>query len=306
MKTIDRIIHLIDTQLWTGVPVVVKGFLIALVFVVIFRKTIKAHPVAFYVYPVIYLVWHLFYGIAQLATSGGNPPYNTPLYEALGGDDSWVLGIIDWIGHLGLGTDLGIGLLIIVMFIGVLPKTEFVKKLFTIRTEMSVIGATLLFAHGFSYLYSMFPPGKGWLVNANEGYDFNFAFPLVYGFLGFVMVALLLLPWITSFRFVRKKMNERIWKKLQTYTAVPFFVIMLFFGIGMNLIAVGNYPDYAANMDEIIKTSWDSEISLGTGINFASDLLAAKIYTFLIVAYIVLRIKKVRGKHRSSDALIAE
>jgi DMSO/TMAO reductase YedYZ heme-binding membrane subunit len=301
METIDKIVDFIDAQLWASVPNIAKGFIIALVFVVLFRKKIKAHPVAFYIYPVIYVLWHIFYGIAQLATSDGNPPYNTPLYEMLGGDESWILNILHWLDHLGLTTDLGIGLLVIVMFIGVLPKTALVKNLFTIRTEMSIIGATILFGHGFGYLYSVFGDGGGggaWLVNENEGYDFNFAFPLVYGFLGTAMVVLIFLPWITSFKFVRKKMKASTWKKLQTYTGVPFFVVMLLFGIGLNLITVGNYPNFATDMNEITRTSWDSEMSLGSGVDFAGHILAVKIYIFLLVTYIVLRIKKVRGKNR--------
>jgi hypothetical protein len=106
--------------------------------VFLFRKPLKAHPAAFYIYPVIYALWNIFYGVAQLATSGGNPPYRTQLYETLGGDNSFILNLLDWLGHLGLTAALGIGLLIIVMFIGVLPKTELVKKLFSVRTEMSV------------------------------------------------------------------------------------------------------------------------------------------------------------------------
>jgi DMSO/TMAO reductase YedYZ heme-binding membrane subunit len=314
MEAIDKFIDLLDVSLWGGVPVVAKGFIIALVFVVLFRKAIKAHPIAFYIYPVIYALWYVFYGVAQLATSGGNPPYNTSLYEMLGGDESWVLNILHWLEHLGLTTDLGIGLLIIVMFIGVLPKTEFVKNLFAIRTEMSVIGATILFGHGFGYLYSVFGDGgrgEAWLVNENEGYGFNFAFPLVYGFLGTLMVVLLFLPWITSFRFVRKRMKPVTWKKLQTYTGVPFFIVMLVFGIGYNLIPIGNYPDFATGMDEIIRTSWDSEMSLGVGIDFAGHILAAKIYGFLLVAYAVLRIKKITKSQlatseiQESDAQLA-
>jgi DMSO/TMAO reductase YedYZ heme-binding membrane subunit len=38
----------------------------------------------------------------------------------------------------------------------------------------------------------------------------------MYGFLGALALILLLLPWITSFRFVRKKMKEAVWKKLHS------------------------------------------------------------------------------------------
>jgi DMSO/TMAO reductase YedYZ heme-binding membrane subunit len=287
IEAIDNFVDLLNAYVWEGIPTVVKGFVIALVFVVIFRKKIQAHPVAFYIYPIVYAIWYVFYGVAQLITAGG-------MDEKLGGDNSLILSLMYWLDGLGLGTALGIGLLIIVMFVGVLPKTKLVQNLYTIRTEMSVIGATILVGHSFEYLYRYKD-----LVAPADGHAFNISWLLMYGILCPILLALLILPWITSFRVLRKRMKASTWKKLQTYTGVPLFVAMLVFGLGINIAwSVGWFPGYATGAWDITTSPWgeDSPIALASGMNFANDILSAKVYAFLLVSYIVLRIKKTRDK----------
>jgi DMSO/TMAO reductase YedYZ heme-binding membrane subunit len=193
--------------------------------------------------------------------------------------------------HLGLGTPLGIGLIIIVMFIGVLPKTELVKNLFTIRTEMSVIGATLLAGHGLAYLAI----GIGSL---NPEYGMSSL--IIYGIVGPLLILLLLVPWITSFRTIRKRMSARTWKRLQTYLGVPLFIVMLVFGLALNTgWSLVSYP-VIVDTWEITTQFWggDEPISLSNGIGLATSYASAKIYLVLLLSYVVLRIKKVRGKKR--------
>jgi DMSO/TMAO reductase YedYZ heme-binding membrane subunit len=99
------------------------------------------------------------------------------------------------------------------MFIGVLPKTALVQRLYSIRTEMSVIGATILAGHALLQL------SYNYFLTAVDKYEF-----FVYWIMGSIISALLLLPWITSFRVIRKKMKAGTWKKLQTYLGVPLFI----------------------------------------------------------------------------------
>jgi DMSO/TMAO reductase YedYZ heme-binding membrane subunit len=293
IEAINRVIEYVNAYVWQSVPGVVKGLAIALVFALIFRKQLKKHPVAFYIYPVVFLLWCTVSGIIELVDSNA--------YENMGWEQSWIMNIGWAFDELGLGTLLGIGLIIIVMFIGVLPKVKLVQNLYTIRTEMSVIGATLLAAHGIE----MLPTTIYWFVEAEYEHGFFILFFLMYGLLGPIILALLLIPWITSFRVVRKKMSGRTWKRLQTWLGVPLFIGMLIFGLILNLAwSVGWYPDFV-NMWEITVAPWDEaeSLSLGAGAGFAEYLLAAKIYLVLLVSYSILRIKKYKKNNVATTNL---
>jgi DMSO/TMAO reductase YedYZ heme-binding membrane subunit len=286
-ETVGNIAEWVENYVWLGIPGIAQGFIVALVFVAIFRKQIKKHPNIFYIYPALYFFYELAYIIAMSAT-------NYELYFTLGGESSLLANLAHWLGHIGFGTTFGIGLIVIVMFIGVLPKTTLVKNLFAIRTEMSIIGATILAGHAVVYVSTIVSTPIRSTENA-----------LMYWILGPILTALLLLPWITSFRTVRKRMKAGVWKKLQTYTSVPMFVIMLAFGIVYALRTLNDVPGYVVPDAWAVKVNpWsaDEPISLGEGAQYASAILAIKIYAFLLVSYIVLRIKKVRNaSHPAAD-----
>jgi DMSO/TMAO reductase YedYZ heme-binding membrane subunit len=292
----------INAYIWQGIPEVLKGFVIALIFVVLFRKQLKKHPIAFYIYPTVYFLWSVIYAVLVHLPND--------FFEEKGLGDSWLVNIGWFFGELGLTTMLGIGLIIIVMFIGVLPKTAFVANLFAIRTEMSVIGATLLMGHGFARLGTAlyYLKWEEFLEGYNYTHVFFGVFFLMYGILGPILVAILVLPWVTSFRTVRKKMSARAWKKLQTYLGVPLFIGMLVFGFVLNLSwSVGWNPDFA-NADEITAFRWaeDEPMSLEGGIGFAEWILSAKIYLVMLVSYSILRIKKIRNAKQRTEALSPE
>jgi DMSO/TMAO reductase YedYZ heme-binding membrane subunit len=288
-EILDHICEYLYAYLWIGVPVVVQGLIVAFVFAVFLRKPIKAHPIVFYIYPVLLLLWRIF---SDIATSlPGNP------YEQMGLNESLIPSILYLFGVLGFDTSFGIGLLIIVMFIGVLPKTTLVKNLYGIRTEMSVIGATILVAHTVLYWGEAtyyIPEQYAPLI-------------LMYRILGPALLILILIPWITSFRIVRKKMKATTWKKLQTYLGVPLFIGMLVFGLGLNVAwSAGDRPGFVDIWEITTSSNGEYPISLGDGINFGNFWVAAKVYGFLLVSYIILRIKKVRNASRSRANLPEE
>lgn len=289
-ETIGNIADWVETYVWLGIPGIAQGLVVALVFVVIFRKQIKKHPIIFYIYPSLYFLYEVAYTIGNIVTKN-------ELYEKLGGENSLLANLAHWLGHFGLGTTFGVGLIVIVMFIGVLPKTTLVKNLLAIRTEMSVIGATILAGHTIAYLPLIFdtPRSTETLV--------------LYWILGPIISALLVLPWITSFRTVRKRMKGSTWKKLQTYTAVPMFVVMLLFGIVYVLRVLNDIPGYVtADMWQVTINPWNNSepLSLGEGVQYANYVLAGKIYLTLLVSYIVLRIRKVRKVSRPEVDLLSE
>jgi DMSO/TMAO reductase YedYZ heme-binding membrane subunit len=288
VEILNHICEYVYAYLWIGIPVVLQGLIVALIFSVFLRKQIKSHPIAFYIYPIFLLLWRVFCEIIN--SLPGN------LYEQMGLGESLIPSILYLFGVLGFDTSFGIGLLIIVMFIGVLPKTTLVENLFTIRTEMSIIGATILVSHAIQYwghATYYIPEQYGAMIQ-------------VYRILGPAILFLLLIPWITSFRSIRKRMKATTWKKLQTYLGVPLFIGMLVFGLGMNFAwSAGEQPGFA-DMWEVTTTASGDPISLGTGVNFGNFWVAVKVYGFLLIAYIILRIKKYKKSNTDTMNLSVE
>jgi DMSO/TMAO reductase YedYZ heme-binding membrane subunit len=290
VAAVYRINDYLNAFLWQGVPDVAKGIIISLVFAYVFRKQIKKHPVIFYIYPTLTFLWFTFYGVVTLLPGD--------LFEQWGLHDSWI-SKIGWLPYgLGLVTPIGIGFITIVMFVGVLPQKRFVVEFLKIRSEMAIIGSTILVAHGIMRLGTAVYYLKG-----EHGTDFNL-YVLCYGILGPVILALIILPWLTSFKVIRRRMRGRTWKVLQTYLGVPLFVGMLIFGFILTLAwSVGDFPGLV-NMWEIVTYENGDPISLGTGINVATNLLASRIYFVLLAFYTVLRVKKVK-KNRQRKLAIA-
>ena len=296
LNTIYGINDILNAYIWLGIPIVIKGIVLAFIFAMIFRKQIKKYPIVFYIWPILLLIWFVFNRLAR--TLAGEASREWPIYS------SWIADLAGMPYRLGLVASIGIGLITIVMFIGVLPKTPTVIKLFNIRAEMSIIGATLLVAHGIMRLDTALR-----YFEADQIPAFNLSF-LGFGIIGPIILILILLPWITSFRFVRKRMKPKTWKTLQTYTSVPMFIGMLMFGCVVTMVwSVGTYPDLLNLGDIVTSTGRDNTevaVSLATGISFASNVLAYKIYFVLLVAYISLRYKKVKDRKKKISQKLAE
>lgn len=280
----------INAVLWYGVPDVLKGLIISVLFAGIFRKQIKKYPLIFYIYPALTFIWFSFYGVVSL--------FPGDLIEKWGIADSWV-SQLGWLpSGLGLAAPIGIGFLIIVMFVGVLPKNKIVVEFYKIRSEMSIIGATILVAHGIMRLTTAL-----YYLRGEAGGELNLYF-WSYGILGPIILLLIILPWITSFTCIRKKMSAQTWKKLQTYTSVPLFTGMLLFGFLLTLAwATGMSTDFV-NLWDVTASPNGEPVSLGSGAYFATNMLASKIYIILLALYIVLRIRKKKGLNKSCKRLV--
>lgn len=129
----------------------------------------------------------------------------------------------------------GVAFYLLVMFAGALPKTwEFTKRLLSVRSEMSIIGGFVIGAHVLKVL-ALVPLS----FSAYWPFIWGAAAPVMFAAVSVVGVPLLvcfLLPWITSFRFVRRRMGYRSWKRVQRL-AYPFMALLIMQGI---LLAVGH------------------------------------------------------------------
>lgn len=286
LDVISNINNFLDAYIWLGVPEVVKGIVLAFLFAMIFRKYIKKYSVLFYIYPILLCIWFTFTGLNSL--------FGLSLISDLGLNDLWIVTLIRFPYRLGLVTPIGIGLITIVMFIGVLPKSKTVIELYKIRAELSIIGAALLIAHGMmrigraSSSFSSFLDG-----------EFSLRI-LAFAIIGPIILLLLILPWLTSFQSIRKRIKPKTWKLLQIYTCVPMFIGMLLFGWAFTAGAsISTYPDLM-NLGAIVLNGRGNAISLNDGISFASSLLGSKIYLVLLASYIWLRYKRYTDRKKKA------
>lgn len=114
---------------------------------------------------------------------------------------------------------LSFSFLTVVMFIGVLPDSLKLKKdLLAIRGELSIIAALLSLGHIVHYLNAYL--GRVFLQPSTI--DANL---LVSFCLSSLLVILLAILTVTSFKAVRSKMNPTTWKKIQK-SAYVFYVLI--------------------------------------------------------------------------------
>ncbi|MDR0370458.1 MAG: ferric reductase-like transmembrane domain-containing protein [Prevotellaceae bacterium] len=136
--------------------------------------------------------------------------------------------------YIHMGT-FGHPLLIIIMYIGALdPKKIFVKKLMSIRKELSIIVGFPVLTHSLIRVTNNFPNSVKFFTNnadylqntkvVNElgaGIS-NFSF-----ILGIVMLAIFLPLWVTSFSSVHRRMGNKKWKKLQKWSYVLYATLFI-------------------------------------------------------------------------------
>ncbi|MDD4513948.1 ferric reductase-like transmembrane domain-containing protein [Massilibacteroides sp.] len=132
--------------------------------------------------------------------------------------------------------EFGFPLLVIIMYVGALsPKQAWVKKLLSIRKEMSIISGFPVLLHSLVRITANFTDAirffsdkaaymekNEWAINetglsiTNSGY-----------LLGIVMFVLFLILWITSFGSVHKKLGARKWKQIQKWSYLLYGLLFL-------------------------------------------------------------------------------
>ena len=114
---------------------------------------------------------------------------------------------------------LSLAFFVVVMYIGVFPEGSKVRTwLMPIRAELSIMACFLAFGHVVIYLTSYIPRVIG-------GSSLASSTILVSLFIAIVLLALLVLLGITSFNFVKKRLNIKTWKRIQLL-AYPFFILI--------------------------------------------------------------------------------
>ena len=212
---------------------------------VVLRKQIKSHPMVFYV------ICLVFDALLLANATFGLPTFMREILSVL-------------MRRGGLGT----ALFVVVMYIGATPRASKVSRwLRPIRAELSIMACILILGHVIIYLMAYVPVlAAGRLPKTNVLASFVIA-----------MVLLLLLIALggTSFRFVKRHMKARGWKKLQR-CAYAFYALVYAHLVIMLLPAALN------------------------GSAVAIENVA--VYTIIFAVYAVLRIRRaLSDRHQNVD-----
>lgn len=136
--------------------------------------------------------------------------------------------------YIHMGT-FGHPLLIIIMYMGALdPKRPNVKKLLTIRKELSIISGFAVFAHSLIRVVNNLPGSVKFFTN-NAEYMANTKVASELGagissfsfILGVFMLIIFIPLWVTSFDGIRKRMGYTKWKKWQRWSYVLYATLFI-------------------------------------------------------------------------------
>ncbi|AOR24831.1 ferric reductase-like transmembrane domain-containing protein [Clostridium taeniosporum] len=216
--------------------ILIISILFSMVFYLALSKQIKKRPSFFYVLTIVLTIFIIYY-------------YRTSMYELY---PKWVTTYLT--GPFKRGA-FSTATFIIVMYLGAVKKNNaIVKKLFSIRGEISIMACISTLGHNIIYGIYYFP--KLFLDQASLS-----KFQLIAASLTLIMISIMLPLFITSFRCIRKKMKAFTWKKVQRL-AYPFFIM-----IYIHVMVL-----YSTKLDK--------------------HMINIIIYTLIFGTYIILRIRK--------------
>lgn len=247
------------------IPSIVPGVVQALAFVLAFSfacaRPLRKHPAPFY------LLFLAFAALAFLTDFLASRPVLNAVTQVLA------------------SVYTGVAFYLVVMFAGALDRrNEYVKTLLSIRSELSIIGGILVAAHCVRVAYMpILAFSDEWSLIWGDA-----ALPmlLAVGVIGPALLACFLIPWVTSFRCIRSRMNHRRWKSYQRL-AYPFMFLMVAQGF---LLAVGHavylWPYAQAGL---LGPAWDSD--------FVRALVTAATYLFFGASYAALKLGQARERN---------
>lgn len=233
---------------WGAIPDILPELALVLAFALACGPCLRARPLPFYV-----AFW-----VAGAATllSDRIPAFAQSMVQLIAGSYA------------------GVAFYLLVMFAGALPSHwRVTKSLLSVRSELSIIGGIVVLFHTIRVVFLVplsFSAYWGMIWGPAA-----LAMLVACGIIGPALVACFLVPWVASFRFVRRRMSHRTWKRVQLL-AYPFMALMLLQGLFLGL---------------------GHAIYLGpSGPGFLKYALTAALYGALLVAYAWLRVAKARRR----------
>lgn len=176
---------------------------------------------------------------------------------------------------------LGHPLLIIIMYMGALDvKNPYVKRLMSIRKEISILSGFPILTHSWIRVMNNFPKAlkyftdhSAFMENPRVTSELGAGITNTVLVLGIVMLVLFLILWVTSFDVVHKRLGGIRWKKIQRWSYV-LYALLFIHAMGLQ---VGRMVSSAA---DITVKQWISVSSL----------------LLIYGSYLILRVRKARKK----------
>jgi len=205
----------------TNVSLLTSLAILTLIFILL-AKSMKKHPAVYYT---LFAIPFIMVAIPSICGWFGIQTMSFVRIPVLGEI------VRDYI-HMGT---FGHPLLIIIMYMGALDlKNKNVKKLMTIRKELSIISGFAVFAHSLIRVVNSVPNSFKFLVN-NEEYMSNAKVASELGagissfsfLLGVFMLIIFIPLWVTSFDSIHRRMGQAKWKKLQKWSYVLYATLFI-------------------------------------------------------------------------------
>jgi len=203
------------------------SFVALALFFILLSKSIKKHATIYYI------AFSLPFLLYIITFFGGLMGFEMPNLIIIP-----VLGEIlrDYIHVAALGHPI----LVIIMYVGALdPKIPAVKKLLSIRKEISIISGFPILMHSLVRVVNNLPgsikffTNKAWYMeNTPVVSELGAGISSFSFILGIVLIIIFIPLWVTSFDSVRKRLGGVKWKKLQRWSYV-LYALMFFHAIGI-------------------------------------------------------------------------
>lgn len=256
-------------------------------------RALKRHARVFYAIAGVLTVAEYWASVLELFVGKALPAWAASYQQT-------VQGLIDTTNPIGylirtafLSAEAGVVMFTVVMFIGALPKTERVRRLYAVRSEMAILGGIPSFGHGLSRVSTALRYWGGGSSHGTEGLPSWFATMnlIIYGILFVIVFITLTVGWVTSFKVVRHRMRGKAWKRVQRLCAYPFYVLTVVSGalVGFMYTAQG-LAQFASAGSKIVVgdlSTFPTRIIQGSGQFW--------IYVIMAVGYLVLRVGRARA-----------
>lgn len=163
--------------------------------------------------------------------------------------------------------NLGHPLLIIIMYMGALDvKNPYVKKLMSIRKEISIISGFPILTHTWIRLINNLPASlkyftdhSAFMENPRVTSELGAGITNSSLVLGIIMTVLFLMLWITSFDAIHKRLGGIKWKRIQKWSYVLYATLFIHaMGLQVGRMVTSNAAEKKAKT-EIVANSSDKQ-----------------------------------------------
>lgn len=267
------------------IPDIIQVAPIVLAFVIGCAKPLHEHPLWFYI-PTTVVVVLVSIGPFLRFVCGGIAPAPIAAWDAALQTTERTYPLFGDVIDLLTSAVTGVFMYLIVMFVGALPHTPFVKKMLGIRSELSVLAGIIVMGHVTRII--SFP-----FYFANQQFraiwgDFAVWFMLIAAVIvGIPLTVFFVVPWITSFKCIRNRMAHTTWKKVQKL-AYPFMIFMVLQGM---LLAIGHATyGYPFTSQTAMMRIMGNPVDFLT--SFAKYVATAWFYAVTGITYVIMRLRK--------------